>query len=159
MAIMAVLACAPLGRPATNPARWRAAPGRLLACRVRRVRRARDVSTRRGVEPCRAVADAVAASGLAASAAVPALASLLTEHVCPDVASCAGLYLGEPERQMRVVELFWDLARAYDISHGGHGYVLRALLDADLWTAKQLCMGFDQYNAGLGLIRAALTDG
>lgn len=87
---------------------------------------------------------------------VPALDGLLRQFVCPAAVECAGLVVpGDPPTQQRVVDTFIDFAHAFDLSHG-QGYVLRALLAGDMWTARELAMGFDVYNAGLDLVHQAL---
>lgn len=85
---------------------------------------------------------------------VPELETLVNAFVCSG-AECAGLMVGSPEHQERVVETYMDLAGAFDVRHG-EGYVLRALLWSDLMTAKELAMGFDLYNASLDLIHEAM---
>lgn len=96
-----------------------------------------------------------AAGGLVSPVIHPVIHPVIQQHVCPLVSQCAGLNLGSADHQQRVVDVFFDLAAAYDVSHG-QGYVLRALLDGDAWAARELCMGFDAYNAGLALIHAVL---
>jgi hypothetical protein len=100
---------------------------------------------------------AAAASAAGSLALVPELDHLVRTHVCPMVAECAGVLLGDgdPANQHDVVRVFYDLAAAYDIRHG-EGYVLRALLHGDAWSARELCVGFDAYNAGLEVIRGVV---
>lgn len=77
-------------------------------------------------------------------------------YVCPAVVQCIGLPLGSMEHQQGVVDSFFDLAAAFDLSHGGERHVLHALLLGDWAAARELCVGFEVYNAGLGLVRAAV---
>ena len=80
---------------------------------------------------------------------------LIREHVCPALQTCAGLALGDERHQLEIAATFYDLAAAYSLDHG-EAYVLRALLQGD-WTAvRELCLGFDAYNAGLALVHAGL---
>jgi hypothetical protein len=62
---------------------------------------------------------------------------------------------GNEAHQALVAEFFYDISNAFNIEHGQE-YVLRALLSGDLWTARELAIGFDMYNAGISLIHIAI---
>jgi hypothetical protein len=77
--------------------------------------------------------------------------------VCPALAECAGVTVGPEARQLAVLDALYSLAHAFNIDHG-QGFILRALLRGDLWTARELAVAFDQYNAGLVLVHEALQN-
>ena len=90
------------------------------------------------------------------AALLPELETVLRLHVCPAIAECAGLNIGDAARQQDVLDAFWAYTHAFELGHGGHEHVLRALLAGDAWNARQLAVSFDLYNASLDLIHAAL---
>lgn len=83
---------------------------------------------------------------------IPTLHTLVSSYVCGD---CLGLYVGDAQHQQDVLNAFFDLSAAFNIEHG-QGYVLRALLAGDWWTAKELSAAFDAWNSSLTLIHHAL---
>jgi hypothetical protein len=85
------------------------------------------------------------------------LDALVREHVCPMYSYCEMLLGGSEQHQHAVVSTFRDLARTFNINHGA-GYVLRALLADDPWTALRLAEGFDSYNIALERVHDALTN-
>lgn len=102
--------------------------------------------------------------GLARPRKVPAvcasvdvvLDALIREYVCPVVARCAGLGVGDAGHQHAVLSAFADLAHTYRMDHG-QGHVLRALLADDPWTAMRLAHALDQYNRALEVIGEAVS--
>lgn len=92
-----------------------------------------------------------------ASAVVPDLDALVRAYVCPVFAHCAGLSVGTTQHQHTILGAYADLSNNFDIE-SGQGYVLRALLADDPWTALRLAEAFDAYNSALHRIRDMLLD-
>jgi len=91
------------------------------------------------------------------AAMLPEFQNVLERYMCPSSpleCAVAGAAADEAS-QWQVLQAFADLSRGFDVSHGQE-YVLRALLAGDLWTAKELAVGFDLYNAALTVIHTAL---
>lgn len=117
--------------------------------------RACSCNVRPGPAALRRPARRVARPARRPPSASAGLDALVQEYVCPLVDRCAGLDLGDEQRQNDVMSTFYDLTAAYVLDHG-EGYVLRALLQGDWPAVRELCIGFDAYNAGLSLIHAGI---
>lgn len=90
---------------------------------------------------------------VAVAGGVTDLDVLVRDFVCPVFERCVELV--DQDTRHAVLREFHDLATTFDIRHGV-GYVLRALLGDDPWTALRLAEAFDAYNAALDRIRDAI---
>lgn len=120
----------------------------------------RPLTTRRrvrasSVDPAAVDLGALVDSVVTAATSSAEVHPIIQAHVCPAVVECLGLPLGSLDRQQRVVDAWYDLSAALNTAHGD-AFVLRALIYGDAPTARQLALALDVYNAGLGMVHAAL---